>query len=1391
MKNSVLRKVTAVLSAVSIFAIGTLSIAAASWIDPLTDIRSPLTAKEVPVTITDVARSFGNVCFDLQNQYPTSLYQVYADGRKHYAICVAASHNTPGNGGKAYRMDISGLSQFSGMNSHLLEASANLTSSDGTYTIWEEAFRDSDLSSYNDEQILRKIAWMVNDGHWVYYPLAKTYTAASGNLGVELDFNSPIEATGIYRDLVVSTDAMSRYKAFNISSNRVGKSISGLYGAAHAIASRMITGERYHLSGTLYYSFTRTEQDKATYTYGSHSAFAYGDNGNGNQNYTYRKIQLMQYMNIIAHAPEYSGDLYLYSPDQRSGDGQQWLLYVDSQSDYIGKESYVIPAVMKNTSGDNRMTGAVFTFYSDESLSTVAGTLKDNDGDGIYTDYTNSLNGANESSSMIHLTNRMNGSYDACFYVKETEAPDHIIGCDGGIVPLYEDIKDENTYKVAYSYDLGSRTLATEVYNGDQKVYGNTFYGYDGLSSPEFVYLGNNANADFTDGSGLCVLKETSNGYTVTNTVFTLFKGDNIDGDALAYYRYSDGWNWFTGKSDGSVIGSSYPVLKDSTYTIVEEYVPDTYADTGIPYTVRNESGWKFLSENRYSYTFDTTGLGSGDEMTVIATNDRQMSGVTVSKSSDDGNIAGVTFDIDYLGNGNTPSDASIHAVTAVTDENGIATADSLPLGWYSISENVSEGYAMTWQDGTSLRGDSALVHLTSSSSADARVCAYNRVSTVIAAVKKDVITGEYLKGATFRLYKDLNGNGVLDGDEKNNYSSSTDTDNDGIALFFGVGIGSYIVEEANPPLGYYLSDKNYPVTVSGLPQSSVEVNGQTISAYVIEAFDEPYQVPVHIVKNDSRDENAKLSGAYFEIYEDTDGNGSYDPETDQIAKTYIDGSLFDVKIIERNGRYETTGRGLRPGTYFVVEHVAPEMYIGSSEVKTVVIDPVDTTSVSTPVPVTVVFVNEMSFETTLTSDKGDKIPEYSDSSVITDIVRYTNLIAGRTYTLTGELVIRDGSENGDSSYTSTGITGITTFTPEDDGTGVVSADGTIRVSGTAEVQFVVDVTKYKGCILVAFETLRHTSVTIAVHADINDRAQTIYVPDLGTEFTDRETGTHTVTIAPDTVLVDTVRYENLVPGTEYVITGRLINKETGEEITDRNGDVITAERTFVADSSVGTVDVSFTVDTTELPGRQIVAFEELWFEDTLIAEHADPEDGSQTVGVHELITRATGGNGDKYVMRDTNVRIVDSVRYSNLTPGERYIIEGTLIDVSTGETVKDSNNNALVSRTLLIPDEPDGIVEVPFEFDGSSFSEGNKIVVFEEAYMVTGSSEDEKVLICSHCNPSNREQTVTFKRDVPKTGEDSNASDLIYGTLALAGTVISAAGIIVVLSKRRKGYDT
>ena len=1386
MKNKLLKKITAALSAVSIFAIGTLSIAAASWIDPVTDIRSPLSAKEVPVTITDVARSFGNVCFDLQNQYPTSLYQVYADGRKHYAICVAASHNTPGNGGKAYRMDVSGLSQYSGMNSHLLEASSNLTSSDGTYTIWEEAFRDSDLSSYNDEQILRKIAWMVNDGHWVYYPLAKAYTAASGNLGVELDFNSPIEATGIYRDLVVSTDAMSRYKAFNIASNRVGKSISGLYGAAHAIASRMITGERYHLSGTLYYSFTRTEQDKATYTYGSHSAFAYGDNGNGNQNYTYRKIQLMQYMNIIAHAPEYSGDLYLYSPDQRSGDGQQWLLYVDSQSDYIGKESYVIPAVIKNTTGDKKMTGAEFTFYADEGLTTVTGILKDNDGDGIYTDYSNALTGANESSSMIHLTNRFNGSYDASFYVKETKVPDHIISADGATIPLYEDIGDENTYKVTYSYDLGSKTLSTEVYNGGQKVYGNSFYGYDGVNNPEYVYFANNGNADFTDGSGLCVLKETSNGFTVTNTVFSLYKGDDTDGDAIAYYRYSDGWNWFSGKTDGNVIGSSYPIVKNSTYTIVEEYEPDTYGDTGIPYTVRNESGWKYLSENRYSYTFDTTGLSSGDEMTVIATNDRQMSSVTISKSSDDGNISGVSFDISYLGNGNTPSEDGIHAVTAVTDDNGIATALSLPLGWYCISENVPEGYAMSWQEGTSLRGDDALVHLTSSSAADARVCAVNNVSTVIAAVKKDIITGELLKGASFRLYEDTNGNGILDGDERNKYSSASDGDNDGIALFTGVGIGNYIVEEVNPPFGYYVSEESYKVSVTGLPQSTVEVAGQIISAYVIEAFDEPYQAPVYIVKNDSEDESVNLTGAHFEIYEDTNKNGSYDPETDVTAKTYIDGSLYDVKIIERNGRYETTGHGLRPGTYFVVEHVAPEMYIRTSEVKTVTIDPVNTTEIGTPVPVTVVFVNEMSFGTLLTSATGYKIPEYSDSSVLVDKVSYTNLVSGRTYTLEGELM----KKNSDGSYESTDIRSVTTFTPEDDGTGVLSADGTVRISGTCEVQFVVDVTKYKGADLVAFETLKHTSRTVAVHADINDQRQTIHIPDIGTEFTDEITGTHTVTISDSTILTDTVRYENLVPGTEYFISGRLINKETGEEITDENGDLITSEKVFVAGESSGTVDMPYTVDTTKLTGRQIVAFEELWFEGTLISLHADINDGSQTVGVPEMITRATGDNGDKYVMRDRSASIVDSVRYTNLTPGERYIIEGTLINVSTGETVKDKNSNPVTSRTLLIPEDPSGIAEVSFEFDGSGFNEGSRIVVFEEAYMVTGATEDDKVMICSHCDINNREQTVTFKRDVPKTGDPDDRSEYIAGVLSFAGTIISALGIAVILSKRRKANE-
>ena len=1387
------KRIIAGISAISILAVSALSVWGAAWIDPQTDIRSPLSASEVSVNVTDVATCFGGVCYDLQSVYPTSLYELKANGVKRYALCVAAQHNTPGNSGKAYRIDLSGLAGCSGADSHLLEASANLTANDGTYTVWEEAFRCSDLSQYNDEEIMRKIAWMIDDGHWTYYPLARTYSADEGNYGVELDFDHPINSTGIYRDLVISSDALNRYSAISVPASRIGSNISGLYGTAHAIASRIISGERYHLSGTIYYSYTRTDSDKATYDCGTHSAFAYGDDGNGNNNYVFRKMQIMQYFNIIAHAPVYDGELYLYSPDRRSGDGQQWLLYVDRGSDYIGQKAYVRPAIDKDSTSGCAMTGAEFSLFSDEMCSESIGVLRDTDGNGVYSDYSNLINGEDERPDLIHLMNNNNGHHTFSCYLKETAAPTDFISLSGKQVPLADDLTDDKVYKVEFDYLYSTGKLEITVSDSNGQVYSGSVSGYDGISDPGNAYIGNNQSGNFVEGSGLSLIKLSDNGYDVTGTVFELYRGTDTDSSPLGYCKYSDGWNWYSDKSGTDLVGSSYPIANDSQYTVVEEYTVDHYEDTEIPYTVRNVSGWTKIGLNRYSYTFDSSGMKAGEVITIAAVNDRETASVKICKSSDDGIIAGRRFEIVYLGSeAGSLNDVGISAAEVCTGDDGIAVVDNLPLGWYTIDEADNEDYVLEWQQGTMLRDGKALVHLTASGPDEVMVSAINHVSAKIAVLKRDSWTGQSVPGAEFRLYRDDNGNNVIDDGETESFIEGSDDDNDGIVVFDNVGIGDYNIVEYSAPIGYYKNEDIKNVSIAGLPAETVSVGGKDVTAFVITVDDEPYKAPVYVYKRDSRDDGSSLSGASFEIYEDTNHSGSYEEGIDQNACIISDGIRYRVFMAERNGRYETVAdiggivsAELRYGTYFIVETVAPEMYVRTQEIMTVIISRVNTDNINRAVPIEVEFINDMDFGTLLTGINDTKTVELSTEAHLTDRVTYTNLIAGRSYSLKGELFIRDSEGN----PSRTGITGETGFTVEDDGSGIVMPDGTIRVSGTCDVDFVFDSTSLAGCTLVAFETLEYRTRVVATHYDINDVDQTVYIPSVTTELTDGDTNTHTVSRSSNSVLIDTVSYNNVVPGIEYRLTGTLVDKLSGNVITDNDMIPVTSEVFFTPQDSSGTVDVRFELDTSSITSDQIVAFEELTYNGALVAVHEDINDESQTVGIPELVTRASDDHGNKYVGIGENTVIVDSVRYSNLTPGMTYTIEGALVNAGTGELYTDSNNSPAVQTVTFVPDDRDGVVEVPFSINASNLNDGDRLVVFETAY-AKPDDRGARILLCEHKDLRNEYQTVTLTKDIPKTGDDSGNGEYVIGLSAGIGVIIALLGIGGVMGRKMGSRD-
>ena len=81
----------------------------------------------------------------------------------------------------------------------------------------------------------------------------------------------------------------------------------------------------------------------------------------------------------------------------------------------------------RDPSGIN-YTGAVFTVYKDADLKNNVGELRDDDNDGVYTDFYY-LSGSNYTKQKLSLTpqDQSGSSYEDTLYIKETTIPDGLI----------------------------------------------------------------------------------------------------------------------------------------------------------------------------------------------------------------------------------------------------------------------------------------------------------------------------------------------------------------------------------------------------------------------------------------------------------------------------------------------------------------------------------------------------------------------------------------------------------------------------------------------------------------------------------------------------------------------------------------------------------------------------------------------------------------------------------------------------------------------------------------------------------------------------------------------------------------------------------------------------
>jgi hypothetical protein len=330
---------------------------------------------------------------------------------------------------------------------------------------------------------------------------------------------------------------------------------------------------------------------------------------------------------------------------------------------------------------------------------------------------------------------------------------------------------------------------------------------------------------------------------------------------------------------------------------------------------------------------------------------------------------------------------------------------------------------------------------------------------------------------------------------------------------------------------------------------------------------------------------------------------------------------------------------------------------------------------------------------------------------VVTDTVAYYGLTPGKQYTLKGELmdkatgaVLKDAAGNP--------VTAEKQFTPN-------------ATAGTVELQFSFDGSNLKkDQNLVAFEHVLTKDKEIATHAEINDIPQTVTViePSIKTTAKSSQAGhENSDNVVRDTTATvkDTVEYKNLVPGKEYTLVGKMMDKATGSALLKADGTEATGKATFTPETANGTTTVEITFDCADIDGHSLVAFEKLYRGEITIASHEDIDDVDQTVTVisPELATTAIDGiDGDKNVVKDPEAEVTDTVEYKGLVTGKEYKITGTIMDKATGNPYIDpSTGKEITCETTFTPDDTYGTVDVKFAFDASQLDENSQLVVFEK----------------------------------------------------------------------------
>ena len=893
---------------------------------------------------------------------------------------------------------------------------------------------------------------------------------------------------------------------------------------------------------------------------------------------------------------------------------------------------------------------------------------------------------------------------------------------------------DANGYAITKRLPYGTYTVHQTKGN-------NKYYFVDDM---EITISENNANYHkILEDSPIefyikMVKKDADTGNTV-NVAGTTFELYDDNGSKISFnIMTSSGMQTidsFTTDENGCVY-TTEKLLKGN-YTLVETKAPDGYVldSTPVQFTVSEDT-----------YTAD-----GGAEFILVEKSDKAVTGqLTVTKVGEvldkwdattadssnhfvykKANISGASFvltakeDIRTADNNGYAYRAGDLVAEFTTGADGSSVINNLPLGSYVLTETKAPaGYVL----------DAAPVDVTLTYAGhtveivkDSKTVENERQKIAVDANKTDAATMNPLLNTVFALYADediVNNDGTVI-IKKGAMIERQSTNALGKAVFVSdLPLGRYIVKEIDSPTGY---GNRFEAKTIDAAYKSQTTKVQTFSYF----FEDDH---TEIVRTQALD---TATGTH---------QGALSADNKYVVSDHVEcDNLFPGKTYTLKGTLtdKETGKALKDINGNDVTESVTFNATGVKQVVTVTFSFEAELAGKTLVAYEDMFQDGKKIYTHADIDDTEQTVYYpeihttatdkashthtgavDEQTTVTDKVEYKNLIVGNTYEVSGVLM---NQETGEALLDKSGekITAKTTFKAE-------------KSDGTVELAFTFDSSLLTGKSVVVYEDLYSGDKKVVSHADITDEGQTVNFPEIHTTATDKNTGTHTGVVNEKTTITDKVDYSNLTVGEKYKVFGVLMNQETGEKLLDKNGNAITSEKEFTAESKDGSIDIEFTFDSSLLAGKTTVVFEDLYNENVRVAFHTDIKDEGQTVHYPEIHTTATDAATKTHTAApDVKTTITDKVDYKNLVAGNSYEIKGVLMDKTTGKALLDKDKKEITATKKFTAEKPDGTVELVFTFD-SSLLTGKSVVVFEDLY-------NENIKVAFHTDIKDEGQTVNF----------------------------------------------